>query len=274
MVHDDVMHIGDLAPAAGCSTRAIRNYHAAGVLPEPPRDGSGYRVYRIPDIAEVLRIRALVDAGLPLRTIASLPEADESERRSLMREAMESIDMRITELARQRQRLQAMHDGVFGVPSDVRGAVLEVFLGAMHADVYAECSVTLEDLREVAAAEVASLELMAFAGVATLATWTLLRLNLLDESRRRASQMGARAWIAIAAVSARHLDGPRGKVQRLADDVLAGYRSGVFEGVVGTLSEGDVPISLNDVAFRGAQEDVFAWGMQALQCGDGLNDGL
>lgn len=274
MVHDDVMHIGDLARAAGCSTRAIRNYHAAGVLPEPPRDGSGYRVYRIPDIAEVLRIRALVDAGLPLRTIASLPEADESERRSLMREAMESIDMRITELARQRQRLQAMHDGVFGVPSDVRGAVLEVFLGAMHEDVYAECPVALEDLREVAAAEVASLELMAFAGVATEATWTLLRLNLLDESRRRASQMGARAWIALADVSARDLDGPRGKAQRLADDVLAGYRSGVFEGVVGTLSEGDVPISLNDVAFRGAQEDVFAWVMQALHCGDGLDDGL
>ena len=116
MVHDDAMYIGDLARAAGCSTRAIRNYHSAGVLAEPPRDGSGYRVYRIPDIAEVLRIRALVDAGLPLRTIASLPTADETERRSLMREAMESIDMRITELERQRQRLQAMHDDVFGVP--------------------------------------------------------------------------------------------------------------------------------------------------------------
>lgn len=96
--------------------RAIRKCHSAGVLAEPPCDGSGYRVYRIPDIAEVLRIRALVDAGLPLRTIASLPTADETERRSLMREAMKSIDMRITELKRQRQRLQAMHDDVFEFP--------------------------------------------------------------------------------------------------------------------------------------------------------------
>lgn len=273
MVHDDSMHIGDLARAAGCSTRAIRNYHAAGVLPEPPRDGSGYRVYRIPDIAEVLRIRALVDAGLPLRAIASLPVADEAARRSLIREAMGSIDMRITELERQRQRLQAMHDGVFGVPSDIRGAVSDVFLGAMHESADDDCPVALEDLREVAAAEVASLELMAFAGVATEATWTLLRRNLLDESRCRASQMGARAWVALADVSVKHLDDPRDKARRLADEVLAGYRSGIFDGVVGTLREGDVPISPNDVALRGAQEDVFAWVMESLQHAGGPNDG-
>lgn len=273
MVHDDAMHIGDLARAAGCSTRAIRNYHAAGVLAEPPRDGSGYRVYRIPDIAEVLRIRALVDAGLPLRTIASLPTADETERRSLMREAMESIDMRITELERQRQRLQAMHDGVFGVPSDIRGAVLEVFVGGMHGNADVGCPIGLEDLRAVAAAEVASLELMAYAGVATDATWKLLRRNLLDESRRRASQMGARAWVALADVSARFLENPDSKARRLADEVLTGYRSGIFDGVLGTLREGDVPISPNDVAFRGAQEDVFAWVMESLHNGGGPNDG-
>ena len=37
--------IGQLASYAGVTVKAVRVYHARGLLPEPPRDASGYRRY-------------------------------------------------------------------------------------------------------------------------------------------------------------------------------------------------------------------------------------
>ena len=40
-----MLTIGQLATYAGVTVRAVRHYHAKGLLPEPARDGSGYRRY-------------------------------------------------------------------------------------------------------------------------------------------------------------------------------------------------------------------------------------
>lgn len=69
------------------------------------------------------------------------------------------------------------------------------------------------------------------------------------------------------------LDDPHGEARRLADEVVADYRFGIFDGVVGTLREGDVPISPNDVALKSAHEDVFAWVMESFQHDGGPTDG-
>ncbi|MER5503616.1 MULTISPECIES: MerR family DNA-binding transcriptional regulator [unclassified Streptomyces] len=37
------MRIGDLATASGLTTKTIRFYEQAGLLPEPPRTAGGYR---------------------------------------------------------------------------------------------------------------------------------------------------------------------------------------------------------------------------------------
>ncbi len=44
--------ISQLASYAGVTVRAVRHYHAKGLLPEPPRDGSGYRRYDAAGTAE------------------------------------------------------------------------------------------------------------------------------------------------------------------------------------------------------------------------------
>ena len=40
-----MLTIGQLAACAGVTVRAVRHYHAKGLLPEPERDASGYRSY-------------------------------------------------------------------------------------------------------------------------------------------------------------------------------------------------------------------------------------
>lgn len=62
------MRIGELARRTGVSQRALRYYEEHGLL-SPDRLPSGYRVYSEEDVASVLRIRALLAAGLSVAQI-------------------------------------------------------------------------------------------------------------------------------------------------------------------------------------------------------------
>src|SRR6185437_10244629 len=55
--------IGQLASYAGVTVKAVRVYHARGLLPEPPRDASGYRRYTAEPGAFAAAI-AEIDRGL------------------------------------------------------------------------------------------------------------------------------------------------------------------------------------------------------------------
>jgi DNA-binding transcriptional MerR regulator len=96
-----VLTIGQVAAATGLTVRAVRHYHACGLLAEPPRDASGYRRYGARDVIELVRIRTLASAGVPLARIRSLLEADAQEY-------VEAID-RIDEDLRRRIETLEMH---------------------------------------------------------------------------------------------------------------------------------------------------------------------
>ena len=68
--------IGQLASYAGVTVKAVRVYHARGLLPEPPRDASGYRRYTAEDAISLVKIRTLAAAGVPLARIKDLLTAD------------------------------------------------------------------------------------------------------------------------------------------------------------------------------------------------------
>ena len=59
--------------------RAVRHYHQRGLLPEPDRDASGYRRYDADSVIELIRIKALADAGVPLARIQQLLVAEPAE---------------------------------------------------------------------------------------------------------------------------------------------------------------------------------------------------
>ncbi|MGL5810645.1 MAG: MerR family transcriptional regulator [Nocardioides sp.] len=74
-----MLTIGQLASYAGVTVRAVRFYHQKGLLPEPDRDHSGYRRYGAAAVVELIRIRTLADAGVPLARVRELLSAGPEE---------------------------------------------------------------------------------------------------------------------------------------------------------------------------------------------------
>ncbi|MEU7141585.1 MerR family transcriptional regulator [Nocardia sp. NPDC046473] len=95
-----MLTIGELAAYAGVTVRAVRHYHAKGLLPEPERDHSGYRRYDAGAVVELIKIRSLADAGVPLARVRELLQADPAEFAT----AVAEIDQRLRAEIRQRQR--------------------------------------------------------------------------------------------------------------------------------------------------------------------------
>jgi DNA-binding transcriptional MerR regulator len=113
-----VLTIGQLAGYVGVTAKTIRVYHAKGLLPEPPRDASGYRRYRAADAVELIKIRTLAEAGVPLARIRELRSGDG------LGEALRQIDddlaARIRGLQDTRARLRRLADGqLSALPADV-----------------------------------------------------------------------------------------------------------------------------------------------------------
>src|SRR5690349_9505144 len=95
-----MLTISQLAAYAGVTVRAVRHYHAKGLLPEPERDHSGYRRYDAAAVVELIRIRTLAEAGVPLSRVRELLAADEAEFAAAVRD----IDRRLRDEIRERQR--------------------------------------------------------------------------------------------------------------------------------------------------------------------------
>lgn len=95
-----MLTISQLASYAGVTVRAVRHYHAKGLLPEPGRDHSGYRRYDAAAVVELVRIRTLADAGVPLSRVEELLGAGDDEFAA----AVEEIDRRLRVEIRERQR--------------------------------------------------------------------------------------------------------------------------------------------------------------------------
>lgn len=95
-----MLTIGELASYAGVTVRAVRHYHVKGLLPEPERDHSGYRRYDAGAVVELIRIRTLAEAGVPLARVRELLQADAAEFAA----AVTEIDRRLRTEIRQRQR--------------------------------------------------------------------------------------------------------------------------------------------------------------------------
>jgi DNA-binding transcriptional MerR regulator len=95
-----MLTISQLAAYAGVTVRAVRHYHAKGLLAEPERDHSGYRRYNAAAVVELIRIKTLAEAGVPLSRVQELMTADEDEFAA----AIEDIDRRLRAEIRERQR--------------------------------------------------------------------------------------------------------------------------------------------------------------------------
>ncbi|MFD4370926.1 MerR family transcriptional regulator [Streptomyces sp. NPDC058486] len=103
--------IGQLAGYVGVSIKTVRVYHAKGLLPEPGRDASGYRRYDADAVVDLVKIRTLAEAGVPLARIRELRAADEAEFERALGEVEDGLTARIRELRATRDRLRRLAAG-------------------------------------------------------------------------------------------------------------------------------------------------------------------
>ncbi|WP_228837954.1 MerR family transcriptional regulator [Nocardia amamiensis] len=103
--------IGRLADYAGVTIKAIRHYHERGLLAEPDRDSSGYRRYTAEHAIDLVKIRTLADAGVPLARIKDLLAADPDALTAAIAEIDRDLRDRIAQLRRTRDKLAQLRGG-------------------------------------------------------------------------------------------------------------------------------------------------------------------
>lgn len=106
-----LLTIGQLAAYAGVTVRAVRHYHERGLLEEPARDTSGYRRYGAQAVLDLLRIKILSDAGVPLARIDELLDAEPEQLAASVARIDDALEQQIRELERRRQRIAHLVGG-------------------------------------------------------------------------------------------------------------------------------------------------------------------
>ncbi len=98
------MRIGELARRAGTTTKTLRFYEQAGLLPEPDRTPSGYRDYDPAALDRLAFVKAAQAAGLTLAEIRAIVAIREAQGPpcehvvGLLDAHAADLDQRITEL--------------------------------------------------------------------------------------------------------------------------------------------------------------------------------
>ena len=106
-----MLTISEVADYAGVTVRAVRHYHQRGLLPEPPRDSSGYRRYDADAVVALVRIRTLAEAGVPLARVAELLEADEEQFATALMDLDADLRAQQRRIAEHRARVRLLAGG-------------------------------------------------------------------------------------------------------------------------------------------------------------------
>lgn len=137
--------IGDAAAFAGTTPRAIRHYHAIGVLPEPERGSDDRRRYGYDDMIRLLWVRTMADAGIALDDIRdALTDTDPADAdgsrdvADILQRVDAALLAREEELRRQRAAVRRMRTrgSRMGLLSDIVATRLESLPeGSLRPDV-------------------------------------------------------------------------------------------------------------------------------------------
>ncbi|NJD29538.1 MAG: MerR family DNA-binding transcriptional regulator [Chloroflexi bacterium] len=110
------MRIGELARQVGTTSKAVRFYESAGLLPSPPRAANGYRTYTTADAERLRLLVGLRSLDLPLDRAGELAvlcaaghcERVSNELRGLIARQRVEIGRRVDELAHLDERLRML----------------------------------------------------------------------------------------------------------------------------------------------------------------------
>jgi MerR family copper efflux transcriptional regulator len=108
------MRIGAIATRTGITTKTIRFYEHAGLLPPPPRDSAGYRDYPPETLTRITFIRDAQSAGLTLaeiRGVLTVRDSGQAPCRhvtDLIDQHFAQVEQRLAELTQTRTALRQL----------------------------------------------------------------------------------------------------------------------------------------------------------------------
>lgn len=104
------LHIGEVAQLLDVTPKAIRHYQKIGLLAEPERTQSGYRLYNAQDLLRLQRIRRLQSFGLSLKQIKGVLGSPKSEHtlRDVLQALEEELATQVVMLEERRRKIRAL----------------------------------------------------------------------------------------------------------------------------------------------------------------------
>jgi DNA-binding transcriptional MerR regulator len=105
------MRSKEIAGLARVSIRTLRHYHQIGLLPEPPNQNNGYRIYSVPHLIRLLRIGQLTALGFSLSQIPAFLDGRAEMSGDSLDALLEGLTRQIELLERQRRTVTALRDG-------------------------------------------------------------------------------------------------------------------------------------------------------------------
>jgi len=125
------VRIGELGDRLGVNPKTIRYYESIGLLPDPERTPSGYRVYDESDLERMIFIKTAQRLGITLdeiKEILALRERGEPPCRyvrDILAKEVADIDERIADLQRLREELVTLEAVADELPEpDIRVCAL------------------------------------------------------------------------------------------------------------------------------------------------------
>ncbi|MBD5787395.1 MerR family transcriptional regulator [Cellulosimicrobium terreum] len=82
----------EVADLAGTTVNTVRHYHSLGLVDEPERWSNGYKQYRVSHLVALIRVRRLVELGVPLAQVADINASSPGALRDLDAELQAGID--------------------------------------------------------------------------------------------------------------------------------------------------------------------------------------
>jgi len=136
------LKIGQLAKLSGTTTKTIRYYELLGLLHEPERTDSGYRLYEEQDVERLTFIRKAKSLGFSLTDIGETLTLYDSQQApcihvlALLDRKIQEIDQLMDELQELQQELQRLREE--SAPRVKRDADGSPICGIIEQDIHAK----------------------------------------------------------------------------------------------------------------------------------------
>lgn len=127
------MKISEIAKSVGVNPQTVRYYEREGLLDEPSRDSSGYRIYGENAVSRLRFICEAKTIGFTLREIRELMRLDTQEPQScscvqgIVGVKLEDLENKLKAMRRMKKLLQQLHKRCSESSPDAICPVLEIF---------------------------------------------------------------------------------------------------------------------------------------------------